>query len=301
MFTLTLTLSRRGRGDLLALAGVMQRSPGRQAVTIPKPKHLGPEYAAQFKDRSVADAYVNYPPYAAEVFQVLDGLIQDEPRIVLDVGCGTGDVARPLAALVERVDAVDPSAAMIEVGRARAGGDRPNIRWVCRSAEEFDYDPRYSLIVAGASLHWMDWYQVIPRMAGALSVRGYLAIVGGRGMDTAPWMSRLNKIIPRYSTNKDFEPYSLLDELERRQLFAVVGRKRTAPQEYCMSVDKYVELFHARNGFSRQRMDAHAANAFDAAVRELVTPFAVEHGLTFNVTTDISWGHPLAGTRIDRH
>jgi hypothetical protein len=46
-------------------------------------------------------------------------------------------------------------------------------------------------------------------------------------------------------------------------------------------------------------MDAHAANAFDAAVRELVTPFASEHGLTFNVTTDITWGHPLAGTRTD--
>ena len=89
-------------------------------MTIPRPKHLGPKYADQFKDRSVAAAYVNYPPYAPELFQVLAGLIQDEPRIVLDMGCGTGDVARPLAALVERVDAVDPSAAMLEVGRARA-------------------------------------------------------------------------------------------------------------------------------------------------------------------------------------
>ena len=161
-------------------------------MAIPKPKHLGTEYADQFKDRSVADAYVNYPPYAAEVFQVLDGLIQDEPRIVLDVGCGTGDVARPLATFVERVDAVDPSAAMIEVGRSRDGGDRPNVRWVCQTAEEFAYDTRYSLIVAGASLHWMDWYKVIPRMAGALSRRGYLAIVGGRGIDTAPWVNDLN-------------------------------------------------------------------------------------------------------------
>ena len=41
-------------------------------MTIPKPKHLGPDYADQFKDRSVADAYVNYPPYPAEVFEVLE-------------------------------------------------------------------------------------------------------------------------------------------------------------------------------------------------------------------------------------
>ncbi len=261
-------------------------------MTIPKPKHLGPEYADQFKDRSVADAYVNYPQYPAEVFEVLNGLIQDEPRIVLDIGCGTGDVARPLAPLVERVDAVDQSAAMIDMGKTRDGGDRPNIRWVCRSAEDFAYDTRYSLIVAGASLHWMDWYRVLPRMAGALSDRGYLAIVGGRGMDNTPWNYELSKIIPTFSTNKDYESYDLYDELERRRLFSVTGRKRTAPQEYRMSVDRYVEMFHARNGFSRQRMDAQSAAEFDAAVRELVTPFVAEDMLTFDVTTGITWGHP---------
>lgn len=263
-------------------------------MTIPKPKHLGPAYADQFKDRSVAEAYVNYPPYAPELFQVLAGLIQDEPRIVLDMGCGTGDVARPLADLVERVDAVDPSAAMLEVGRSREGGDQPNIRWVCRSAEDFAYATRYSLIVTGASLHWMDWYTVMPQMAAALSGHGYLAIVGGRGIATAPWVDDLNRIIPKYSTNQDFQPYNLLDELERRQLFAKVGRKRTAPQEYSMPLEQYVELFHARNGFSRERMDAQAAAAFDAAVRELVTPFAVGNVLSFDVTTDIIWGQPLA-------
>ncbi len=261
-------------------------------ITIPKPKHLGPEYADQFNDESVADAYVNYPPYPAEVFEVLNSLIRDEPRIVLDMGCGTGDVARPLAPLVERVEAVDQSAAMIEIGKAREGGDRANIRWVCESAEEFPFDTRYSLIVAGASLHWMDWHKVLPRMDGALSDRGYLAIVGGRGMDTTLWNDELSKIIPTYSTNKDYESFDLFEELERRSLFSVVGRSRTAPQEYRMSVDRYVEMFHARNGFSRQRMDAQSAAEFDAAVRELVAPFGVEDMLTFDVTTTITWGHP---------
>ena len=242
----------------------------------------------------MADAYINYPPYPTEVFQVLEGLIQDEPRIVLDIGCGTGDLARPLSTFAERVDAVDPSAAMIEIGRSRDHGDRPNIRWVCQSAEDFAYDTQYSLIVAGASLHWMDWNVVLPRTAGALSRRGYLAIVGGRGIDAAPWANDLNEIIPRYSTNKDFEPYNLLDELERRQLYTVVGRKRTDPQKYRMTSDQYVELFHARNGFSRQRMDPHSAAEFDAAVRELVTPFANNHVLAFDVTTNITWGHPSA-------
>ncbi len=263
-----------------------------KALIIPKPKHLGPEYADQFKDKSVAGAYVNYPPYSDEVFEVLDGLIHDEPRVVLDIGCGTGDVARPLAARVDRVDAVDQSAAMIEIGRSRPGGDQPNIRWVCQGAEDFPYDTLYSLIVAGASLHWMDWYVVLPRMAGALADRGCLAIVGGRGMDAAPWIDDLNKIIPRYSTNQDFAPYDLVDELGRRKLFTVAGSRQTAPQQYSMSIDGYVELFHARNGFSRERMDPGSASEFDAHVRGLVAPYATLDTLTFDVTTKITWGLP---------
>ena len=106
-------------------------------------------------------------------------MTQDEPRIVLGIGCGTGEIARPLAAFVDRVDAVDQSAAMIRIGRCRDGGDRPNIMWVYQNDEGFSCETRYSLIVAGASLHWMDWYDVLPRMAGSLSPRSYLAIVGG--------------------------------------------------------------------------------------------------------------------------
>ena len=260
-------------------------------MTIPKPKHLGPEYAAQFKDRSVADAYVNYPPYSVEVFEVLDGLIEDEPRIVLDIGCGTGELARPLAPLVEHVDAVDQSAAMIEIGKARDGGDRPNIRWVCRSAEDFAYDTRYSLIVAGASLHWMDWYDVLPRMAGTLCDRGYLAVVGGHEIN-APWVDDLRAILRTYSTSKDRGSFNVIDQLEHRNLYSVVGKRRTTPRKHQMSLERYVDLLHARTGFSRQRMGRKSAEKFDAAVRDLVSPNVREHILSLKMVTNITWGHP---------
>ena len=55
---------------------------------LPKPKHLGIEYASQFKDQSIADAYPNRPPYPAGVFPILASLIVNSPRIVLDIGCG---------------------------------------------------------------------------------------------------------------------------------------------------------------------------------------------------------------------
>ena len=35
------------------------------STTIPKPKHLEAEFADRFRDLSVAEAYVSYPPLAA--------------------------------------------------------------------------------------------------------------------------------------------------------------------------------------------------------------------------------------------
>ena|SRR2546425_3397787 len=37
----------------------------------PKPKHLGPEYGAQFSDPSVASAYRFRPPYPGEGYTIL--------------------------------------------------------------------------------------------------------------------------------------------------------------------------------------------------------------------------------------
>ena len=264
------------------------------AVTpvIPKPKHLGPEYGDQFRDKRVAEAYVYRPPYSSDLFDILESLIpQEAPRIVLDMGCGTGEIAVPLAGRVDRVDAVDPSEAMLKMARTRPGWDQNNIRWVCRSAEDFDYSDRYSLIVAGASLHWMDWDMVLPKMGRSLRDDAFLAICS-RDADeaTVPWQDKLGEIIPRYSTNQDFEPYVLFAELKRRSLFQVTGCHQMSPVGFRIRVEDYVEMIHSQNGFSRERMTKQSAAAFDAEVVAAVAPYASDEELFLQVTSTVTWG-----------
>ena len=57
------------------------------------------------------------------------------PRFVLDLGCGTGEVALGLLERVDRVDAVDPSSATLRVARARDRSDDRRLRFVESSAE----------------------------------------------------------------------------------------------------------------------------------------------------------------------
>ncbi|MHC5037786.1 MAG: class I SAM-dependent methyltransferase [Planctomycetota bacterium] len=258
----------------------------------PKPKHLGVTYASQFKEASIVDAYRYRPPYPLETFHILAELIADEPKAVLDAGCGAGNLARFLIGFADRVDAVDFSVPMIETAKRLEGGDHPNIRWICAPMEEAPLAPPYALVTAGASLHWMDWEIVIPRFRYVLAPKGTLALVN-HTFGSLPWDEALREIIPRYSTNQDYQPYNLVEELEERGLFRRVGEKRTRSIPFHQSVEAYIESFHSSNGFSRERMTEEAAVAFDEEVRALVSAHVPDGAFTVLVGARVEWGMPL--------
>lgn len=257
---------------------------------LPKPNHLGPAYAAQFTDPSVVAAYHLRPPYPADLFDVLDRLIVDTPRAVLDLGTGTGEIARPLIGRVDRVDAVDPSAGMVARARQLPGGDHPRITWICAPAEAAPLRGPYALVTAGASLHWMDWEVVLPRIREVLSPSGMLAIVNTHELPV-PWEAPLRQLIARFSTNQEYQPYDLIAELERRQLFQRRGHQATVPVRFTQSVADYIESFHARNGLSRDRMGSTAA-AFDRELEGLVLPYADAGMVTLHIVGEMTWGLP---------
>jgi SAM-dependent methyltransferase len=259
---------------------------------MPKPKHLGREYADQFGDASIVAAYHHRPPYSPQIFPVLRDLVVGTPRVVLDLGCGTGDVARPVAALVDAVDAIDCAPRMLERGKGLPGGDRPNLRWILGRAEEAIF-PRaaYGLVTAGESLHWMDWDRLFPRLHTLLAPGGYLAILGRPELPSA-WSADLMSLIQRYSTNRDYVPYELIHELTRRGLFEPCGEQRTEPLLVLQSRESFVESIHSRNGFSRDRMTRAAAAAFDAEVERLLAAHLVDGAVQLEIVGRIVWGRP---------
>ncbi|MGH3156868.1 MAG: class I SAM-dependent methyltransferase [Streptosporangiaceae bacterium] len=113
--------------------------------------------AQVFQHTGVAAAYRHRPPYPVKVFDLLEALVVDEPRHVLDIGAGEGALARPLSACFDQVDAVEISPEMVSAGRLRPGGTRANLKWIVGPAENAPLSGPYALVTAGASLHWMSW------------------------------------------------------------------------------------------------------------------------------------------------
>jgi ubiquinone/menaquinone biosynthesis C-methylase UbiE len=258
---------------------------------LPRPAHLTPDNAARFKDQSVVNIYPLRLPYPPQVFDILVDLITDEPRAVLDVGAGTGDIARGLVRRVERIDAVDFSPAMIAKGRTLPGGDHPHLRWIYGAVETVALDPPYALITAGDSAHWMDWEVVFPRFGDVLTRGGVVAIVH-RVKLPAPWQDGLEALIRQLSTMQNYQPFDLIDELEKRHLFHRLGERETTPITSTQSIDDYIASFHSRSSLSLDRMPAADAAAFDRQLRDLVSPWSKEGILELQTDGCIVWGKP---------
>jgi SAM-dependent methyltransferase len=250
-------------------------------MTLPKPTHLSTVNASAFQEESVVKAYQHRPVYPPSTFAMLVSLMRGQSNRVLDVGCGTGFIARNLATLVGQVDALDISKTMIDEAKNLPGGDRKNLNWSVAKAEDPLPNPPYALIIAGESLHWMDWEVVMPAFAAALEKDGFLTVLDSTLLPL-PWDDRL----------LDFQALDLIAELEQRQLFQAVGRKMVEPYVFRQRLEDYIESFHGRASFSRNRMSAENADRFDKAILDLVEPYTGKE-VELWVGAEIIWGKPL--------
>ena len=125
-----------------------------------------------------------------------------------------------------------------------------------------------------------------------LHADGYLAIAM-RWMEN-PWFSKvMEAVVPCYSTNPGLKPFDLIDELSSRGLFVEHGRKNTRPVPFEQDLDDYIEFFHSRNDFSRDRMSPESVAEFDASVRDIVTSSNSGTIVTGEIHATVVWGKPL--------
>lgn len=120
-------------------------------------------------------------PYAPALVPVLGGVLGlDGTGRLLDVGCGPGTVAIPLAHLFRETVGVDPDPGMIEEAARRAadGGVAGRTRWVRMRAEDLPAGlGTFTVAVFAQSFHWMDQEAVAAAVHDMLAPGGALVHV----------------------------------------------------------------------------------------------------------------------------
>lgn len=119
------------------------------------------------------------PGYPDELFADLATVTgMDEGSSVLEVGCGTGQATRSLAALGCSVTAVEPGAGMAALARRRLASFR-NVEVETSTFEEWDdHGRRFDVLVAASSWHWVDPSIGWQRAHDVLRPGGWMALLG---------------------------------------------------------------------------------------------------------------------------
>lgn len=119
------------------------------------------------------------PGYPDELFADLVAVTgMDEGSSVLEVGCGSGQATRSLAALGCSVTAVEPGTDMAALARRRLA-PFPKVEVETSRFEEWDdRGRRFDALVAASSWHWVDPSVGWRRAHQVVSPGGWMALLG---------------------------------------------------------------------------------------------------------------------------
>ena len=114
--------------------------------------------------------------YGEDVIDILNPQPGEE---ILDLGCGTGDLAQLITDRGARVTGIDSSKEMIDAAREKY----PWINFDIQSATDFSFNKKFDAVFSNAALHWiLEKEKVVKQVYQCLKPKGrFVAELGGKG------------------------------------------------------------------------------------------------------------------------
>jgi SAM-dependent methyltransferase len=167
--------------------------PAQQPLTIPFDKHRFSSAAAYYETYRVAydEAVIAWAARAVGV---------DTSSRVLDLGCGPGSLAVPLARLAGEVVGLDPEPAMLEAAAERARREDVAVTLVEGSSNDLSVVPGpFRLVTMGRSFHWMARPATLVALDGLVQPEGGVALFGDTSPRSPDWWETARAIAERHA------------------------------------------------------------------------------------------------------
>ena len=198
---------------------------------------------------------------------------------MLDLACGTGQIAFALAPHSGEVVAVDQEAEAVALGRRKAQQlGVANIRWLVAAAEEVELDGAFDLVAIGNAFHRLDRNAVAQRLVPHLAPGGGLALLwGGQPLgDARDWQQVLHDTLLRWrdiAGNQDRVPDGWMEAIDRdphEQVLTRAGLEYEGKFEFRVphrwTLDDLVGYCYSTSFLSLAALGAHA-EAFEDDLR----------------------------------
>ncbi len=138
-----------------------------------------------------------YPTVEVRRLAALVGI--DQTRTAVDIGCGSGQLAIPLAEHAGTVIAIDPLPGMLAIGQANAEeAGRRNITWLLGDSSKLDALVPFGVHLAtfAASFHWTDRAQVVRVLDRLLDPAAHIVTINDDldEADEPDWVHAVNTL-----------------------------------------------------------------------------------------------------------
>lgn len=256
-----------------------------------------PEFRADLY-RGTAAYYDRYrPPYPAAL---LDDLCRRLPTSgqgrLLDLACGTGQIALPLAARFAEVVAVDQEDESVAFARDKASAAGvENIQWRTGAAETIALDGPFELVTIGNAFHRLKRQVVADRVTSWLAPRGGLGLVwastpteGDRPWQGelqdffAEWMARAgtaDRVPSSWAATMAADPH---EQVVRRAGLEYVGKFQFV-EEQTWTIETLVGFAYSTSMLNRRALGERAVE-FEQTMVERLEPFASRGRFTLSAS-----------------
>lgn len=191
-----------------------------------------------------AEGYESYMVpalFAPWAVRLLEAARPEPGERVLDVGCGTGIVARRVAALLgsgATVVGLDASAPMLGVARAAAGREGVAVEWLEGRAEALPFaDASFDLLLCQfALMFFADPAAALAGMRRVVAAHGRVVASVWQGLEQHPFYRTLDAAIEQRTGIAALRDIFALGERERlAALFGAAGFRRVIVQPLSMT------------------------------------------------------------------
>ena len=196
------------------------------------------------------------------------------------------------------VTAVDASNSMLNVARKLQRPTETNIKWMQCLAEEADFSDRtFDLIIAAASIHWMDHSLLFPKLLRHVSDEHVVAVVQGDEAHQPPWMNAWDDFLGKWIyqlTGVRYEPNSkqsaFAKKMERHKDWLNLEGEASFEHNFSQKVDDFIRCQFSRDTFAPSKLGSRIQE-FSEELRQVVSPHADDEDiLTYRVQSRLEWG-----------
>lgn len=155
--------------------------------------------------KGAAKYYSKYRPlYPASLIRFLVKRFSlDGNGKMLDLGCGTGQLAHRFSDWFEQIVGIDPEPEMIqEAERLTKEIRAENINWFNGDIDSYreNYEESFRLVTIAKAFHWMDRTTVLETLYNMVTLNGGVAIIDNYSPNKVvlPWQEKVNEVVKHW-------------------------------------------------------------------------------------------------------